>query len=211
MTDSRDSQPPRSELPAGPQKRPRRGRIVVISGPSGVGKGTVRAEVAKRIETVFSISATTRNARPGEVDGVDYRFVDREAFEQMIARDEMLEWAEVFGEYYGTPAAPAIAARDAGRVMLLEIDVQGGLQVAERVPEAVFILLTPPSDAELARRLRGRGTEDEATVQRRLAKANEEIRAARDSGVYTYEVVNDRLGQAAAEVLAILEKETDAV
>lgn len=186
------------------------GRLVVLTGPSGVGKSSLVARLRERVDFVYSVSATTRKPRPGEVDGEAYRFVDRETFERMIRRDELLEHAEVFGEYYGTPRAPVREAVEAGQIVLLEIDVQGGLQVARKEPDATFILLLPPSEEELARRLRGRGTEDEASFQRRLGQAKREIETARDSGVYNHTVINDDLDRAADEVARILSEETRA-
>ncbi len=184
------------------------GRLIVISGPSGVGKSSVARRVLQRSEAVGSISTTTREPRTGERHGLDYYFVKRETFERMVAEDELLEWAEVFDNYYGTPAGPVGEALAAGRTVLLEIDVQGGLQVAGRCPDATLILITAPSAAELQRRLTGRGTDLPEVIAKRLAKAQKEIQTARDSGAYTHEVVNDILDDAVAEVLTIMRKET---
>jgi len=188
---------------------PAAGLLVVVSGPSGVGKSTVVAEVRRRTGADFSISVTTRPPRNGEVEGREYRFVDRATFERMIAAGELLEHAEVFGEYYGTPAGPVRRAMAAGRTVLLEIDVQGGIQVRRRMPEAVCILLLPPETACLARRLRGRGTDSEAAIARRVAQAEEEVRLARQSGAYEHYVVNDDLRQAVREIVDIVSREQE--
>ncbi len=185
------------------------GKLVVVSGPSGVGKTTIVREVARRTGAAFSVSVTTRPRRQDETDGDDYRFVDLARFEEMIARDELLEWAEVFGQYYGTPAGPVRRAIEAGRTVLLDIDVQGGRQVAEKMPEATFVLIVPPSEAELARRLRVRGSEDEEALADRLAKAGAEIDTARSCGAYNHTVVNDDLETAIALIERIINEETD--
>jgi guanylate kinase len=182
------------------------GKLVVISGPAGVGKTTIAAEVAVRVGAKLSVSATTRPPRAGEADGTHYRFVDRATFERMIARGEFLEHAEVFGRSYGTPAAPVKQAIADGRTVLLNIDVQGGLQVAAAMPNAVFVLLLPPNMDELRNRLAGRGSEDAAALERRLAKARQEIATATNSGVYKYNVVNDDLQRAIDEVVRIVER-----
>ena len=181
------------------------GKLLVVSGPSGVGKSTIDREVIARSngQVVYSVSATTREPREGETDGQDYHFVSHEAFEAMIENNELLEHADVFGNYYGTPAAPARKAIDEGKTVLLEIDVQGGLDIAKRCPEATFVLIVPPSEEELEARLRGRDTEDEQTVQTRLNKAQWELATARDSGAYPTEIVNDTLETAIAELLSV--------
>jgi guanylate kinase len=180
------------------------GRLVVLSGPSGVGKSRIRQDVVRRTAAQFSVSATTRRPRVGEVDGRDYRFVDRTAFEAMIAENRLLEWAEVFGQYYGTPAEPVRRALAAGRTVLLEIDVQGARQVRRAMPDAAFVLIVPPDDEELRRRLAGRGTEDADALVQRLATAQKELAAARNSAMYDYEIVNDDLETAVDEVVAII-------
>ncbi len=183
------------------------GKLVVITGPSGVGKTTIRQEVIRRSGATYSVSATTRKPRVDEVDGSDYYFVDRPTFQRMIDKDELLEWADVFGRLYGTPEKPVKHAVQRGQKVILDIDVQGGLQVQRKMPEATFILVLPPSDEELARRLRGRGSEDEAETARRLAAAREEIETAERSGVYKHEVVNDDLEQAVQQVVDIVNEE----
>jgi guanylate kinase len=188
------------EDPAG---RGGRGLLVVIAGPSGVGKGTVHARVREALpDSVLSVSATTRPARPHERDGVDYRFVDREGFEAMVTGDELLEWAEYADHLYGTPRAAVEAAVADGRTVVLDIEVQGAVQVRDRDPEALLIFLAPPSFEELERRLRGRGTEDEEYVARRLAIAHEEV-AQRDR--FDVVVVNDDLDRCVAQVLAAVD------
>lgn len=184
------------------------GHLVVISGPSGVGKSSIVKEVLRLAGADYSVSATTRSPRHGEVDGRDYRFVDRPRFERMVQGGEMLEWAEVFGQLYGTPAAPVREALAAGRTIVLDIDVQGALQVHGKMPEATYILILPPGREELARRLGGRGTEDASAVARRLAAAEKEIAAAKESGVYNHQVLNDRLDDAVRRVVEIIQQES---
>lgn len=182
---------------------PVRGRLFVISGPSGVGKGTVvRAVLAARPGLTLSVSATTRSPRPGEVDGEHYRFLGDEEFSRLAAADAFLEWAEVFGERYGTLSEDVEAARTAGADVLLEIDVQGARAVRRRVPDAVLIFLRPPSEEELARRLRARGTETGGRLDRRLAEARREMAEA---GWFDHEVINEAVREAAAQVLAIID------
>jgi guanylate kinase len=155
------------------------GLLVVVAGPSGVGKGTVHAELRRRLpDAVLSVSATTRAPRPGEVDGEHYRFVDRPTFEAMVAAGDLLEWAEYAGNLYGTPRAPVAEAVGRGEVVLLDIEVQGAVQVKAADPDALLVFLLPPSFDVLEQRLRGRGTEDEATIARRLEVALDELAGA---------------------------------
>ncbi len=175
----------------------------MISGPSGVGKGTVVQQLLEaRPELAFSVSFTTRAPRADERDGVHYRFVSRERFDSMIGEGGFLEWAEVFGELYGTPVLDVESARAAGRDVLLEVDVQGARAVKERIPQAILVFLRPPSEEELARRLRARGTEVGPDLDRRLAETRRELDEAPN---FDHEVVNDRVEDAVAEVLAIID------
>jgi guanylate kinase len=151
---------------------------------------------------VFSVSATTRSPRPGEVEGLHYRFISDEDFDRMVEAGAFLEWAEMFGHRSGTPAGPVEEARAAGRDVLLEVDVQGARSVRERVPDAVMIYLRPPSEEELARRLRARGTEQGPALDRRLAEARRELAEAPR---FDHVVVNDRVEDALGEVLAIID------
>ncbi len=182
----------------------RRGLLVVIAGPSGVGKGTVHARVRALLpDAVLSVSATTRAPRPGEVDGVDYHFVSPERFQELIDTDALLEWAEYAGNRYGTPSEPVASAVAAGHVVVLDIELQGALQVKAQDPSALLLFLVPPSFAELERRLRARGTEEPAALQRRLTRAREELEEA---DRFDVEVVNDDLDRCVAEVVAIIEQ-----
>lgn len=179
-----------------------RGALVVIAGPSGVGKGTVHARVLEALDdAVLSVSATTRPPRPGEVDGVAYHFVTEAGFEELVATGALLEWATYAGYRYGTPRGPVETAVAAGEVVLLDIEVQGALQVKDQDPHALLVFLRPPSMDELERRLRGRGTETDEVVTRRLARAREELAAAHRFDV---EVVNDDLDACVDEVLAAI-------
>lgn len=180
----------------------RRGILFVMTGASGVGKGTLREAAADVLaDVVYSISATTRPRREGEIDGVHYHFLDRGAFERRVAEGAMLEHAEYVGDLYGTPAGAVDAAIADGRDVLLEIELDGARQVKRARPEAVMLFIAPPSLAELERRLRGRGTDPEAKIQRRLARARDEIRALRE---FDYVVVNDVLEPAADTFRAIV-------
>jgi guanylate kinase len=174
----------------------------VISGPSGVGKGTVvRRLLAADPSLYYSVSAKTRAPRPGEVDGRDYWFVSESRFDELIERGELLEFASMFGHRSGTPAEPVASMRASGRDVLLEIDVQGAAQIRAAVPDAVLIFLRPPSREELLRRLRARGTERGADLDRRLAMVDEEMAQA---DWFDEVVVNDDVDRAVAEVAAIL-------
>lgn len=183
----------------------RKGLLILISGPSGTGKGTVCDLLRKNHpEISYSISATTRQPRPGEQDGVNYYFYDKEKFRQMIDAGELLEWAEVYGNYYGTPKQKVLDRLNAGEDILLEIDTQGALNVMKAVPEGLFIFLLPPSLEELANRLKGRGTETEESLQRRLGAAVDEIKIAHK---YRYVVVNDKVEAAEKAIAGIIEAE----
>jgi len=187
-----------------PTAADRRGLVVVISGPSGVGKGSVHAGLHGVLTDLeVSVSATTRAPRPGETDGVAYHFVDDAAFDRLVAADELLEWAEYAGNRYGTPRAPLDDAVRRGRTVLLEIEVQGALQVRARLPEALQIFLVPPSFEELERRLRDRGTEDDATMQARLEVARQEM-GAQDR--FDHVVVNDDLDRCTREVARLIDR-----
>jgi len=183
----------------------KKGLLIVISGASGTGKGTVCKELLARERGVaFSVSATSRAPREGEQDGREYYFRTRAEFEAMIAEGAFLEYADVYGNYYGTPLAPIEARRSAGEDILLEIDTQGALNVMERCPDGTFIFLLPPSLEELRRRITGRGTESKESLARRLAAARDEIRLGRR---YRYAVLNDTVENAAAQIQTILAAE----
>jgi guanylate kinase len=177
-------------------------RLTVLSGPSGVGKDSVIELIRARSPWVWlSVSVTTRKMRDYEVDGVHYFFVDRPEFERMIASGQLLEWAEFAGNLYGTPRGPVEAHLRRGQPVLLKIDLQGARQVRGAMPEAQLVFLAPPSVEELKRRLVGRGTDDEETIRRRLAHADEELAAEREFDVT---VVNDYVERAAEELVGLL-------
>ena len=185
----------------------KRGLLIVGSGPSGVGKGTVHAYLRQVMPSLhYSVSVTTRQPRPGEREGVDYFFRTVSEFQQMIGAGELLEYANVFGNYYGTPRKYVTDLLAAGKDVLLEIDVQGALQIKHSLPEAVLVFIAPPDMEELARRLRGRGTDAPETVERRLRDATGEL-AVRDK--YDYVVVNDTVEQTVQEYLNIIAKERE--
>lgn len=182
-----------------------RGQLIVLSGPSGVGKSTVISELlSERSDIYFSVSFTTRTPRVGEADGVNYHFVTREQFEEMIARNELLEYAEYVHNYYGTSLRLIQEKLEQGIDVLLDIEVQGAAKVKTRCPEAVLIFIVPPSFEELSRRLHGRATDQEEVIQGRLTKAREEYQEIPN---YDYLVVNDKVSEAAAEIIAILTAE----
>ena len=183
-----------------------RGLLIVLSGPSGVGKGTVRKELFSQANTnyEYSISMTTRNPREGEVDGVDYFFKSREEFEALIEQGGLLEHAQFVGNYYGTPLAYVNETLDAGRDVFLEIEVQGAKQIREKAPDALFIFLAPPSLSELKSRLVGRGTETEDVIAKRIATAEEELEMM---SLYDYVVENDEVANACDKINAIIKAE----
>ena len=183
-----------------------RGLLIVLSGPSGVGKGTVRAAVFanNQFQYVYSVSATTRAQRPGDVDGKDYYFVSREEFETMIQNEDLLEYAEYVGNYYGTPIQKIEENLAAGHDVFLEIEVQGAMKVKERMPEGIFIFLAPPNLEELESRITGRGTDAAHVIQERMATAKEEIELMQH---YDYVVVNDQVQHAVDKINAIIQSE----
>jgi len=179
-----------------------KGLLLVISGPSGAGKGTICRALREKMPGIgYSISATTRPPRPGEKDGESYFFVDRESFLKLVKEGAFLEWAEVYGELYGTPREPVEKALARGQDIILEIDTQGAAQVKRWYPEGVFIFVIPPSFTELEKRIKGRGTESPAAISDRLAWVKKEM-AQLD--LYDYVVVNDRVEEAVAKIQAII-------
>lgn len=183
-----------------------KGLLIVLSGPSGVGKGTVRKTIFSQPETEFeySISMTTRSPREGEVNGVDYFFKSREEFEELIKQDKLLEYAEFVGNYYGTPVDYVRQTLDSGKDVFLEIEVKGARQVREKFPEGLFIFLMPPSLGELKNRIVTRGTETDDLITNRLLTAREEIEMM---DLYDYIVENDQVELAAERIMAIIKAE----
>jgi len=181
-----------------------KGKLFVVSGPSGSGKSTLVRRAVNKTQVQLSISATTRPRGEKETDGKDYYFIDKEEFEKKIKAGEFLEYAMVFDHYYGTPAGPVNQMLEKGKTVVLEIDIQGALQVFKSVPEAEGVLILPPNDKELRRRLESRGRDDAETINKRLAKAQWEIEQAVASGNYNYVVVNDDLDESTKQISQIL-------
>ncbi len=179
------------------------GRLLVVSGPSGVGKSSVIDGVLEQVDAGFSVSATTRSPRPGETDGVDYWFVAHEEFSDLVEGGGMLEWAEYGGYRYGTPRAPVVEVLASGSHVILDIENDGAHQVQAAYPAAVLVFLMPPSRDELERRLRSRGDTSESDIDRRLAVADEQMLDARES--YDHLVINDNLEGAISQVVSILQ------
>lgn len=180
----------------------KKGKLIIISGPSGVGKGTVvKALMEQNPQMKLSVSATTRDRRPNEIDGVHYYFISHEAFEKMIAQNRFLEYAQYVGNRYGTPEEPVNKMLEAGYDVILEIEVQGGMQVMKRRPDAISIFVAPPSFTVLEERLRGRGDTEEDKILMRLQQARVEYFLA---PYYQYIVVNDKLEDAVLDVQSIL-------
>jgi guanylate kinase len=170
------------------------GRLVVLTGPSGAGKGTLLAALCQKYPELYvSISATTRLPRPGEVEGEHYFFLDRPQFDRMVAQGEFLEWAEFAGNCYGTPRPPVVEQINLGKTVILEIELEGARQVRQNFPAALRVFIMPPSFEELENRLRGRGTESDAVIARRLQRAKAEIEAA---GEFDVQILNDDFDQA---------------
>lgn len=179
-----------------------KGRLIVLSGPSGTGKSTVISALMKMHDKLsFSVSATTRKPRPGEVDGKDYFFVSRERFEEMIVQGQLLEHAEFVGNCYGTPRDPVLDKLDQGVTVLLDIEVQGAMQVMKSMPEAVSVFMLPPSLEVLEQRLRNRGTETEEVISKRLETAKKEMEFAPR---YDFTIINDVAEKAAGRLLEII-------
>lgn len=181
-----------------------KGLLWVISGPSGCGKGTILTEILKNDKFYYSISATTRNPRPGEIDGVNYHFLTKENFEELIQNDGMLEYAAYCDNYYGTPRKPVEDMLNQGKHVILEIEVQGAMKIKEKCPDAKFVFILPPSLKELRRRLNKRDTESEEVIEKRLNEASGEIKQAYK---YDYALINGELSVAVDDLLAIIRAE----
>ena len=182
-----------------------KGKLFIISGPSGSGKSTLLTEVFEKIDNkYFSVSATTRKPRPGEVDGVNYWFKSHEEFKALLEAGEFLEYAEYAGNFYGTLAEPILNELEQGRDIFLDIEVQGALQVRKKIPEAILVFAIPPTFEELERRLRNRCTESECKIRERLETARHEYKQAIE---YNYIVITDKPGAASSEIISIVTAE----
>lgn len=179
----------------------RKGLLFVVSGPSGAGKGTICKKLLERLDIDLSISMTTRSPRPGEIDGVNYYFTTKEQFEQGISDHSFLEYAQVYGNYYGTPRQTVCKKMEQGTDVVLEIDIQGALKIREAYPEGIFIFILPPSMAELRKRITGRGSETEDAINVRMGSALKEVSYI---DKYDYCVVNGELEEAVSRVSAII-------
>jgi guanylate kinase len=174
------------------------GKLIVLTGPSGVGKGTLMNEILRRYpELHYSVSATTRSPRPGEINGKNYNFISRSQFEQLVTQGEFLEWAEFAGNCYGTPRESVLNYIQLGKLVLLEIELAGARQIRRTFPSALSIFILPPSFAELENRIRGRGQDSEEAISRRLQRAEEEIAAANE---FDIKIINDDFEQALKEI-----------
>lgn len=191
-----------------PESNPtNQGLLVIVSGPSGVGKSTIVNAMVDRLDAVLSLSMTTRPMGPNDINGEHYEFVQEHEFRDLVKLGGMLEYAQVYDNYYGTPAEPVEAALAAGETVILEIDPQGANQVKKRMPQAICILVEPPNDAVLLQRLRDRKREDEEIIQKRFSRARDEIRWARELGIYKHTIVNDQLEDAIDQAVALVQQE----
>ncbi len=210
---NQDSQPAiRDNADGSTDENPTRsGLLLVVCGPSGVGKTTIAHTIQEKLNGIFSISMTTRPQSDQEVDGEDYCFISDEQFQAMLQRDEFLEHATVFGRHaYGTPKQPVEDCLAEGRLIILDIDVQGALQVRQSMPQAFMVFILPPSEDELLRRLRSRGREDETVIQRRFAEAKHEINLARSSNAFDEFIVNDDLSRTIEDAIKLVRKRWNA-
>lgn len=182
----------------------KRGLLIVVSGPSGTGKGTICKELIKKGDVEISVSATTRSPREGEIDGRNYFFLSKETFLEKIDQDGFLEYAEVYGNFYGTPFDFVMGKLDEGRDVVLEIDIQGALKVKEKYPQGIFIFILPPSMTELKNRIVGRGSETEASINQRYGSALQEISYI---DKYDYCVINEEVELAVNKIMTIIEAE----
>lgn len=181
------------------------GKLFVISGPSGVGKGTLVNKILEKNKELFlSVSATTRNKREGEIDGINYYFKEKEEFAKMADENEFLEWATFCENSYGTPKRPVFDKLNDGKDVILEIEIQGAMQVKKNMPSCVLVFIAPPSKEELINRLKGRGTETEEVIKLRVETATKELKVAKE---YDYIIVNDNIEKAADDILSVIKAE----
>lgn len=185
------------------------GLVVIVSGPSGVGKSSITHELVRRLGADLIVSMTTRPMGPHDIDGQDYVFVNEREFKDLVKLGQMLEYAQVYDNLYGTPAEPVEQALARGETVILEIDVHGAEQVKQKMPDAVGIFIEPPSEDDLLVRLRERKREDEATIQKRFSRARDEMRRAHELGIYKHTVINDQLDEAIEEAVRLIEEEID--